>query len=82
MSEDLPSAAVHDGILTVRFLDAVVTRSVEAACVVDQTDFGDVIGVEILGYRRQLSGGAIEAPRAPGSVRWSYEDEMDAFMFM
>jgi hypothetical protein len=79
VSEDFPSAASSDGTLVIRFQDAAVARSVKVACVIDQTDFGDVIGVEILGFRRQLSGGVVEFPRASSGVRWSYDDEADAF---
>lgn len=78
MSFDLPAAFQSGELLSIRFLDSVVSESVEVACVVDQTDFGDVIGVEILDLRRQ-SGGLVEAPRASGSVRWSYDAEIDAF---
>ena len=79
MCEGLPIAALSDETLTIRFLDAEVSRSVEVSCVIDQTDFGDVMGVEILGFRRQLSGGVVDAPRACGRVRWSYDSEDDAF---
>lgn len=78
MSLDLPSAALQDGRLVIRFLEATVSRSVEVACVIDQTDFGDVIGIEVLDFRRQLSGGQLQAPRSAGGVRWSYDDEIDA----
>jgi hypothetical protein len=47
--------------------------------VVDQNDFGDVTGVEILDFRRQLTGGVVDAPAASGRVRWSYDSEVDAF---
>jgi hypothetical protein len=79
VSEDFPSVAFGDGTLAIRFQEAVVSRSVEVACVIDQTDFGDVIGVEILSFRHQLSGGMVEAPHASSRARWSYDDEIDAF---
>jgi uncharacterized protein YuzE len=75
----LPSAEASGQTLYVRFLDSPATSSVEVACVIDQTHFGDVIGVEILDLRRQLSGGVVGGPRASGRVRWSYDSEIDAF---
>jgi hypothetical protein len=42
------------------------------------TDFGDVIGGEILDWRRHLSGGVIDVPSPSGQFRWSYDDEIDA----
>jgi uncharacterized protein YuzE len=73
-----PSASLSEETLAVRFSDSLVSRSVEVACVVDQTDFGDVIGVEILDFRRQLTGGMIEGLRSAGQIKWSYDPEMDA----
>jgi hypothetical protein len=79
MSTSLPSAELNGTTLFVRFLDSPTASSVEVACVIDQTDFGDVIGVEILDLRRQLSGGVVDGPRSSGRVRWSYDREIDAF---
>src|SRR2546421_10646171 len=79
MSNSLPSARMNNSILCVHFLDSPVARSVEVASVVDQNDFGDVTGVEILDLRRQLTGGVVDAPAASGRVRWSYDSEVDAF---
>lgn len=78
MSNHFPSASLSEEALSIRFRESPVVQSVEVACVIDQTDLGDVIGVEILGFRRQLSGGMIDAPRSAGQVRWSYDHEMDA----
>lgn len=79
MSLELPSATLHNGTLVIRFLEATVSQSVEVACIIDQTDFGDAVGIEILDFRRQLSGGLLQGPRSAGVVRWSYDDEIDAF---
>lgn len=48
-------------------------------CVIDQTDLGEIVGIEILDLVRQLAGG--RAPSAPlaGFPRWSYDEEIDAF---
>ena len=50
----------------------------ELRCVLDLTDFGDVIGVEVLDLARQLDGGAMDPPRSKGAISWSYDDEIDA----
>jgi len=73
-----PIAVVGDGTVSIRFSDEISSQSVEVACTVDLTDFGDVIGVEVLDWRGQLSGGVIDAPSACGQVRWSYDEEVDA----
>jgi uncharacterized protein YuzE len=78
MSHSFPSVEVSEGNLSISFLDSTPSRSVEVSCVVDLTDFGDVIGVEVLDWRHQLSGGLLDAPRASGQVRWSYDEEIDA----
>jgi uncharacterized protein YuzE len=77
MSLELPSADMQSGILVIRFLDAVVARSVPIECVIDQSDFGDVVGIEILPFRAQLTGGRLECPQSAGAVRWSYDAEDD-----
>jgi hypothetical protein len=79
MSEFVPSAGIENGVLSIRFRDSDVDRSVDLDCVVDLTDFDDVVGVEILDLRRQLSGGIVEPSPTTGRIRWSYDDEMDAF---
>ncbi len=78
MSRELPFADVQSGSLVIRFLDAAVARSVQVECVIDQTDFGDVLGIEILPFR-QLTGGLLEGPRSAGTVSWSYDEEDDVF---
>lgn len=78
MSLNFPSADLQSGTIVIRFLDAVVSRSVQVECVMDQTDFGDVVGIEILPFRAQLTGGRLEGPQSAGAVRWSYDAEDDA----
>jgi uncharacterized protein YuzE len=79
MSLELPAAALRNGTLIIRFLDAVSSRSVEVTCIIDQTDFGDVVGIEILNFRHQIPNSLLKGPRAAGVLRWSYDDEIDAF---
>ena len=78
MRQSFPSAVITDGIVTICFSDSVASQSFKVACVVDLTDFGDVLGIEVLGWQRQLSGGKIVAPSVSEGVRWSYDGEIDA----
>ena len=78
MTEPLPSATIAGGTVSIRFFDSTPSLSVQVTCTVDLTDFGDVIGIEVLGWRQQVSGGLLDAPAAHGQVRWSYDKEMDA----
>jgi len=48
-------------------------------CVVDLAATGDLVGVEILDFRRQLSGAAPPPHREVLGMRWSYDSEVDAF---
>lgn len=79
MSLEFPSATLHNGTLVIRFQEGMVSRSVQVTCVIDQTDFSDVLGIEILDFRRQISGGLPEGARSASGVRWSYDAEDDAF---
>lgn len=78
MNEHLPLIEIADGIISVRFAESVTEQLLDVTCVIDYTDFGDVVGVEILDWRHQLSGGQIDAPSDSGLPRWSYDDEIDA----
>jgi nucleoside diphosphate kinase len=78
MNESMPTVVSADGVISVYFLDSNVTQSIEVACVVDFTDFRVVVGIEILDWHRQLSGGQIGRPSASGQLRWSYDHEIDA----
>lgn len=74
-----PSAVISDGVLTLKLTATLGVREIDFDCVVDQTDLGDVVGIEMLDLRQQLAGG--RAPTRPfdGFPRWSYDDEIDAF---
>jgi uncharacterized protein YuzE len=78
MSEFRPRATVAQSVLRVQLWDAIPVRSVDIECVVDQTDLGDVVGVEVLDLRKQLSGGTVLPPSHDSKIRWSYDAEMDA----
>ncbi len=79
MSGFVPFTSTHAGVLSIRFAEPEGIRAIDVDCVVDLTDFGDVVGVEILDLRRQLSDGIIEGSPAGSKIRWSYDDEIDAF---
>ena len=73
-----PSAFLQDGVLHVVVLDRGPTRTIDVRCVLDQTDFGDVVGVELLDLARQIEGGAIDPAPCTGGLSWSYDAEIDA----
>jgi hypothetical protein len=74
-----PSSTVRGGVLTVTLSGNRVERRTDFDGVVDQTDFGDVLGLEILDLLRQLGGVATPASPTSGFPCWSYDDEIDAF---
>jgi hypothetical protein len=78
MNELFPRVEISDGMMSIYFMAAEATQSYVVTCVMDYTDFGDLVGIEILDWRNQLSGGHIDGPSASEYPRWSYDDEIDA----
>jgi|ERR1700733_10431820 hypothetical protein len=78
MKQSFPLVVTTNGILTIRFSDSAVCQSFDVACVVDLTDFGDVLGIEVLDWQRQLSGGKIGGVSPSHPPRWAYDEEIDA----
>ena len=78
MTEFHPFAELRGDVLHLQISGADAVRSFEVRCVVDLTDFGEVVGVEILDLVRQLGGGEMDPPRHKGAISWSYDDEIDA----
>ena len=78
MTEFQPFAEFRDGVLLVHTAEGEPARSMDLRCVLDLTDFGDVIGIEVLDLARQLDGGTTEPLRWTGVISWSYDDEVDA----
>lgn len=78
MTEFRPHAELEGSVLHVQILGADPVRSLDVRCVVDLTDFGEVVGVEVLDLRTQLEGGAIAPPRSTGEISWSYDADIDA----
>jgi hypothetical protein len=79
VSSDAPSASVEGGVLTVILVANDGARRVDFDGVLDQTAFGEVVGVEILDLRSQLGDGEVPPGPTGGLPRWSYDDEIDAF---
>ena len=48
MNETLPRVVIAGSVMAVRFSDSDVALSMDIVSVVDYTDFGDVVGIEIL----------------------------------
>jgi len=79
VSAQHPRVRVSDGVLIVDLVPASPARRISFECVVDRTDFGDVVGIEILDFRPQLCGGTSPASPNIDVPRWSYDEEIDAF---
>jgi hypothetical protein len=79
MNKLYPSLEIVGETLHVFFSNSEPTRLVKITCTVDLTDFGDVLGVEVLDWSVQLSGAVLSANESDGPLRWSYDDEIDAF---
>ncbi|TMK38818.1 MAG: hypothetical protein E6G56_13580 [Actinobacteria bacterium] len=73
LSHKVVSATLH-----VRLASGEMARRLSLDCVVDLTGTGDVVGVEILDFRRQLRD--VDVPDVQCSNgHSSYDPEMDAF---
>lgn len=79
MSDFRPSVAVRVGVLTVTLAPTSGVTRVDFDCVIDQTDLGDVVGIEVLDLEQQLAGGRAPVPPSDGFPGWSYDKEIDAF---
>jgi hypothetical protein len=73
-----PRIDISDCMMAIYFMAADAAQSYVVACVMDYTDFGDLVGIEVLDWRKQLSGGRIDGPSTSEYPRWSYDDEIDA----
>jgi hypothetical protein len=48
-------------------------------CMLDLTETGKIVGVEIFDFRRQLEGATVAPVRGNDEVHWSYDQERDLF---
>lgn len=78
MSASHPRVRVHEGALIVDLVPAPAAHRISFQGVLDRTDLGDAVGIEILDFRQQL-GGASLPPSSDDLPRWSYDEEIDAF---
>lgn len=53
-------------------------RDIPFEGVIDADDFGEIQGVEILGFSEQI-GTSPPVGATEGTIRWSYDREVDAF---
>jgi hypothetical protein len=79
MSNFQPDSHDDGNSVLIEFLPAPGCRNASFHGVVDVTDFGGLIGLEILDFRRQLDSAMPSRSAAHGLPRWSYDDEVDAF---
>lgn len=73
------SCEVADGLFHVRMAESSAATELPAECVVDRTGMGEIVGIEILDFRRQLGGATVSPGSDSGALHWSYDPEMDAF---
>ena len=75
-----PSAHKEEELLVVELLPLLAPCKVTTFdAVLDLTGLGDVVGFEILDFRRQLNATSPPANELVPLPRWSYDDEIDAF---
>lgn len=80
MSEFNPLVERQDDLLRITLRPHLgVLSLMSLRCVIDLTFLGEVVGVEVLDFGRQLSGGTAPSCLNNGDVRWSYDPEVDAF---
>ena len=79
MNEFKPTVTVGDGVMTLNLTPTSRASRLDFDCVIDQTDLGEIVGVEILDLVRQLGGGRAPCALLAGFPRWSYDEEIDAF---
>jgi hypothetical protein len=48
-------------------------------CMLDLAETGEIVGVEIFDFRRQLEGATVAPVRSNDEVHWSYDQERDLF---
>jgi len=78
VTEFRPFFEIRDNVLHLHILSSDATNSSQLRCVLDLTDLGQVIGVEVLDLTAQLDGGVIAPSRSSGEIQWSYDAEIDA----
>lgn len=65
--------------MVIDLLPVVGSQIMDFEGVIDLTAFDEVVGVEILDFRRQLGTSSLPAYAGSDLPRWSYDQEADAF---
>lgn len=78
MSDFRPFSELQDTVLWLHILNTEPVASFELRCVLDMSDFREIVGIEVLDLNRQLEGGLIDPPQGTGEISWSYDSEFDA----
>jgi hypothetical protein len=73
-----PTYEVMNGTLRVQLFTGDVASRLSFEGVLDLTGMGEVVGLEILDFGRQLDA-TVEPARSSDAIRWSYYAEEDAF---
>jgi hypothetical protein len=81
MSDVEPTFVRRDGLARLVIQTLEPTASLGLECVIDTDDFHEIVGIEVLDFRRQLDGGYVGASPTSGFPRWSYDSEIDAAYF-
>jgi hypothetical protein len=73
-----PTYEVMNSKLCVQLAAGDLASRLSFEGVLDLTGMGDVVGLEILDFRRQLDA-TVEPAHSSDAIRWSYHAEEDAF---
>jgi hypothetical protein len=73
-----PAIEKRDDEIAISFSSAPAARRARFECILDVDDLGDLTGIEILSFRKQLAATLPESP-GYGWPRWAIDDEIDAF---
>src|SRR5438270_5657861 len=74
-----PCWEIVDNTLHARLDAGEVASQLSFECILDLSGLGDVVGVEVLDFSRQLEGATPPAAPSGDPFRWSYDTEIDAF---
>jgi hypothetical protein len=74
-----PRYRIDRGLLQVWFSGGRSVNRPSFDCLLNVTDAGEFVGVEIPDCRRQLEDVSFPAARADGAFQWSYDAERDIF---
>lgn len=73
-----PRVSISDGVLVITLSSAAGLRALPFEGVVARVHFGEPVGVEILDLKGQLGGTVTLPAQRDNTLRWSYDEEIDA----